>query len=503
MEKTVPELIAAVSPEEWLEVPASVLKLIEEIVRRMDQVEQEMRELRTENELLKEQLARTSANSSQPPSKNPPEFKPNRKEASGKKRGGQIGHEGYERKLYPLEQCKEIIEHYPEQCNKCGSELNVSSRGEAYRHQVVEIPPVEPMVIEHQFYAITCSFCGKENQAPEMAQIISRGGYGSKVAGYVGLFSSQYRQSYRQIQKIMEAVFGIKMSLGTINRLRSEVSEAVSNAVDEAINYIQQQPIVGVDETGFKQSNGDGQNASKTSGWLWVAVTPLIICFQMILSRATTAAQTVLGETFAGFITSDRCPAYNWVDVERRQICWAHLKRDFIQISERVGVSAEIGASLLEQEKQLFNLWYKFRNDQITRTELAQAVDPIKTSVLSILRETAKIQIGAKEKTPLAKTVRTCRNLLKIEVSLWLFVRQEGVEPTNNAAERAIRPAVIWRRTSFGSDSAAGSLFVSRLLTVASSLNLQERNILDFLAESVSAARSGSIPPSLLSPDSL
>ena len=172
MEKIVPELIAAISPEEWLEVPASVLKLIEEIVRRMDQVEQEMRELRTENELLKEQLARTSANSSQPPSKNPPEFKPNRKEASGKKRGGQIGHEGYERKLYPLEQCKEIIEHYPEQCNKCGSELNVSSRGEAYRHQVVEIPPVEPMVIEHQFYAITCSFCGKENPAPEMAQII-------------------------------------------------------------------------------------------------------------------------------------------------------------------------------------------------------------------------------------------------------------------------------------------------------------------------------------------
>ena len=157
----------------------------------------------------------------------------------------------------------------------------------------------------------------------------------------------------------------------------------------------------------------------------------------------------------------------------------------------------------LEQEKQLFNLWYKFRNDQITRPELAQAVDPIKTSVLSILRETAKIQIGAKEKTQLAKTVRTCRNLLKIEVSLWLFVREEGVEPTNNAAERAIRPAVIWRRTSFGSDSAAGSLFVSRLLTVASSLNLQERNILDFLAESVSAARSGSILPSLLSPVSL
>lgn len=218
----------------------------------------------------------------------------------------------------------------------------------------------------------------------------------------------------------------------------------------------------------------------------------------MILSRASTAAQTVLGAAFTGFITSDRCPAYNWVDVANRQLCWAHLKRDFIQISERVGASAEIGESLLGQEKLLFNLWYQFRNEKLTRSELVQAVEPIQAKFSSILSEAADLQIGEHEKTPLAKTVRTCRNLLKLEVALWLFVREEGVEPTNNAAERAIRPAVIWRRTSFGSDSLAGSEFVSRLLTVVSSLNLQERNILDFLVESISAARSSEIPPSLL-----
>jgi hypothetical protein len=173
----------------------------------------------------------------------------------------------------------------------------------------------------------------------------------------------------------MQAVFGIEMSLGTINNLRTEVSEAVSAAVTEAQGYIQQQPTVGVDETGFKQRNGDGQNAAKTSGWLWVAVTPLIICFQVILSRASTAAQSVLGAAFTGFITSDRCPAYNWVDVANRQLCWAHLKRDFIQISERVGASAEIGESLLTQEKLLFNLWYQFRNEQLSRSDLIQAVE--------------------------------------------------------------------------------------------------------------------------------
>ncbi len=498
MEKTVPELIAAITPEEWEQVPVSVLKLIEELVRRMDKLEQEMGQLKAENELLKEQLARNSANSSQPPSKNPLTFKPNRKEPTGKKRGGQIGHIGHERKLYPLEMCQEIIEHYPQQCSKCGCSVSESIGTQVYRHQVVEVPPVQPIVIEHRFHQMTCTCCGTENQAPEMGEIIGKGGYGARVAAYVGLFSSQYRQSYRQIQKIMQAVFGIEMSLGTINNLRTEVSEAVSVAVTEAQGYIQQQPIVGVDETGFKQRNGDGQNAAKTSGWLWVAVTPLIICFQVILSRASTAAQTVLGATFAGFITSDRCPAYNWVDVTNRQVCWAHLKRDFIQISERVGASTEIGESLLAQEKLLFNLWHQFRNDQLTRSDLVQAVEPIRAKFSSILHEAASLQIGEHEKTPLAKTVRTCCNLLKLFDSLWLFVREEGVEPTNNAAERAIRPAVIWRRTSFGSDSAAGSEFVSRLLTVVSSLNLQERNILDFLVESVSAARSGEIPPSLL-----
>ena len=297
---------------------------------------------------------------------------------------------------------------------------------------------------------------------------------------------------------MMEAVFGIEMSVGTINHLRIEVSEAVSNAVTEAMSYVQQQPSLGADETGFKQGNGDGQNAAKSSGWLWVVVTPLIVCFQVILSRSSEAAKAVLGEAFSGFVTSDRCPAYSWVDTGRRQICWAHLKRDFIQISERSGVSAEIGTGLLEQEKQIFNLWYQFRNGQITRPELGRRIEPMRVEILSILLGADEIQLDKKDNSPLAKTVRTCRKLLKLESALWLFVREEGVEPTNNAAERAIRAAVIWRRTSFGSDSVAGSKFVSRLLTVVSSINLQERNVLDFLTESVSAARSGGIPPSLL-----
>jgi transposase len=498
MEKPLSELMAAISPEEWAEVPASVLELIQELVRRMDRFEKEISELRAENELLKEQLAKTSANSSIPPSKNPLNFKPNRKEPTGKKRGGQLGHKGHERKLYPLEMCEEVIPHYPESCSKCGEKVVVEENAQPHRHQIVEVPPIKPLITEHQFYSAICACCGKENQAPEMSRIVSQSVYGSKVAAYVSVLSSQYRQSCRQVQSIMQAVFRIEMSVGAIINLRKEVSMAVSQAVDDAIEYVQKQPSLGSDETGIKQRNGDGQNAAKTSGWLWVVVTPLVICFQIILSRSSEAARKVLGQDFCGFVTSDRCPAYNWVDKERRQVCWAHLKRDFIQMSERKGVGGEIGKELLEQEKRVFDIWYQFRNGEIDRIVLGKEIEPVRNKILSILQEASLIPIEKNEKTPLAKTVRTCCNLLDMEVAMWLFIREEGVEPTNNAAERAIRPAVIWRRTSFGSDSAAGSEFVSRLLTVVSSLNLQERNILEFLSESVVAKRSGQVPPSLI-----
>ena len=187
-----------------------------------------MLERQTENELLKEQIARTSANSSQPPSKNPLGFKPNRKESTGKKRGGQFGHIGHERKLYSLELCEEVIHHYPQQCSGCGAKIEEIDDKPAYRHQIVEVPPVQPIIIEHQFHPVTCTCCGKENQAAAMPEIIGLGGYRARVTAYVGLLSSQYRQSYRllgathaeetsarlhpQIQQLLLAVFGIEMS---------------------------------------------------------------------------------------------------------------------------------------------------------------------------------------------------------------------------------------------------------------------------------------------------
>ena len=223
-----------------------------------------------------------------------------------------------------------------------------------------------------------------------------------------------------------------------------EASTAVADAVASAKTYVQNAAVVGADETSFSQGNMDGCNAKKSQAWLWVAVTPLVTFFQITLTRCTSAASDLLGETFDGILNSDRYGAYNWVSSEQRQLCWAHLKRDFIKISQRTGVSKEIGTARIEQQEKLFELWYQVRDGTFTRCDFQLAVEPIRHSLKSTLQEAADYEIGSQEKTPLAKTVRTCRQLLKIEPALWLFVQVEGVEPTNNAAERAIRPAVIW-----------------------------------------------------------
>jgi hypothetical protein len=245
-------------------------------------------------------------------------------------------------------------------------------------------------------------------------------------------------------------------------------------------------------------ANIDGGNPQNRPAWLWVAVTPLVTFFEIALTRCTMAAKNLLGENFSGILTSDRHGAYNWVDIERRQLCWAHLKREFIKISERPGVCQELGTRLVQQQEKLFSLWQRVRDGTLTRGEFVELAKDIRCQIGALLQQTADYKIASKEKTPLAKTVRTLSQLLKVEGAMWLFVNTPGVEPTNNAAERAIRKAVIWRRTSFGSQTKAGSTFVARMLTVVTTLKSQQRNILEFITTAVANAREGKSAPSLL-----
>jgi hypothetical protein len=301
----------------------------------------------------------------------------------------------------------------------------------------------------------------------------------------------------RWIKQAMKDLFGVELALGSINNMRHEASEAIAAAVSAAQESVQQAPVVGVDETGFRQGNVDCGNPHKKKAWLWVVFTPLVCFFQITLSRSAQAAQAVLGESFSGIVISDRCGAYTWVDPEYRQLCWAHLKRDFIQISERKGVSRRLGKALLKQQKKLFKLWYHVRDGTLSRSEFQQAVIPIRKRVNNLLIKGASYPMSLHE-TPLNETVRTCARLLKLEVALWTFIDIEGVEPTNNDAERSLRPAVIWRRISFGSQTAAGSVFVSRILTVVTTLRAQKRNVLEYMTQACQAYRQGISAPSLL-----
>jgi hypothetical protein len=207
-----------------------------------------------------------------------------------------------------------------------------------------------------------------------------------------------YHLSHRQIVRAMSDRFGLKIGLGSIARLRSEGSRAVEKAVSQAQEYIQRQPIVGADETGFSQKNADGQNGKKQAAWIWVAVTPLVSYFSVILSRAASAAKTLPGENFGGYLNGDRYGAYNWLSVEQKQFCRAHLKRESTKISERAGVAGDLGKALSAEEKKLFDLWYQVRDGTKTHATFVLEVEPIRAAFQVLLQQGAGSAIGAREK---------------------------------------------------------------------------------------------------------
>jgi len=489
---------------DWEATPESIKEAWLEMVRQMNK---RLTKLETENEQLRQQVAqlverqrRNSKNSSQPPSQDG--FGGKKAKGDGEKKQRKplklTRLEGKkERELYASEQCQAVYEVRPQVCSECGSGLNGEDT-EPQRHQVVEVPPLEPEVVEYRLHQLECEHCGKKTRA-ELPAGVSPRCYGERLAGLIGLLSSgEYRQSHRQVQSFLQAVFGIELSRGSINRVRQEVNDAVAAAVVQAHTYVQHQPVINCDETGFAQGNQDGGNPQRRRGWLWVLVTPLVSVFAVGLSRSQAIAQQLLGAAFGGCLGSDRCSSYGWLDSQQRQLSWARLTRDFQAMAERSGVSQEIGEALLRRAYRLFHWWHRVRDATLSQELFVEAVQLLRLGLQAELQQAAQLPIAAHEKTPLAKTVRTCAQLLKVESALWTFVTTPGVEPTNNAAERALRPAVIWRLTSFGSQSRAGSEFVARMLTVGSSLKAQQRSVLEFLTQSCRSARLGVAGPSLL-----
>jgi transposase len=449
-------------------------------------LQQRIADLEAQVRDLQARLGTNASNSSLPPSANPPAAPPPVvKKPTGRQSGGQKGHRGHQRLRLPRERVQHVIPLVPTHCENCRTPLpQQPSAGdpEPVWHQFAELPKVQAVVTEFQGHARTCPDCGHVSRQAIPAEIRAQA-FGPRLAAVLSYLSGSQYVSQRGLEDVAEVVFGVPLSLGSVTALQEQMSAALQPAHQEIAEEVRQAPAKHVDETGWKQA-GDKR-------WLWAAVTATAALFVIHLKRGAAGLKALLGETVVGLIGSDRWSAYHLIPVERRQLCWAHLKRDFQAMVERGGVAADVGRELLSYTRVLFGMWYQVRDGTRTRGWLSRKVeDWLRPEVVALLEQGAA---GG-----CAKTAGVCAEILKLEAALWTFAHQQGLEPTNNAAERALRPAVLKRKRSFGCSSEEGCRFLERLLSVTQTLRLRQRPVLEYLVEALVAHRHGLPAPQLL-----
>jgi len=428
---------------------------------------------------LEERIGKNSANSSKPPSSDPPSVKRRPPApASGKKRGGQPGHHRKARPLVPPEQVRQVIDCKPPQCRWCHQELH-GDDPEPIRYQVAEVPPVLPVVDEYRLHRLTCPRC-RTSTCATLPPGVPGGAFGPRLRAILSVLAGGYRLGKRPIRQLAFDLLGLTISTGMIARLERQAAAELEAPVEELRDHVRQADVAHIDETSWWQG--------RDKMWLWTAVTRLVTVFVIAPSRGADVAKRILGTDTKKVVISDRLKSYAWI--KRRQFCWAHLNRDFQAMIDRGGEFAEVGRLLLGHSERLFDWWHRVRDGTMARGTLRSKVAMMRFSFREDLRRGVKCGC--------VKTAGTCRELLAGEPHLWTFVRVEGVEPTNNDAERALRHGVIYRKTSGGTDSEAGSRFVERMLTVVATCRQQEVNVLDFLTRCYQARLEGKAAPSLL-----
>lgn len=430
---------------------------------------------------LEEQVRKNSRNSSKPSSSDGPRVpKRAKKKPSGRKPGGQPGHTRHERPLVPPEMVTEKVVLKPTTCGGCGSQLSGDDPSPML-HQVVEIPEVKPNVRQFESHGLVCPCCGRLNREP-LPPGVPRTGYGPRAEAFIALLSGVFRMSKRAIPELVRLAYGFRISTGSVVACQEQVSQALEVPFADALKHAREQVVKNADETGWRER--------RTKAYLWTVVTSVVTVFMIHARRASEAAEFLLGRIH-GILVTDRYSGYDFWPFEFRQFCWAHLMRDFTAISERFG-DGVLGRDLVAEARRLFVWWGRVRDGTLTQARFRIYMKSLQRRVEALLEK------GCFSRN--RKTRETCRRLSKRRQSLWTFVRHEGVEPTNNAAERSLRHAVIWRKISFGTHSAAGSRFVERILTVHATLSMQKRNVLEYLYAARLAALTQQAAPSLLPP---
>jgi transposase len=432
---------------------------------------------------LEARLAQTSQTSSRPPSTDPPGLVRPRRRPSGRRPGGQPGHAGSHRALVPVECVQAVIPVTPVRCQRCGRRLRGTDPTPG-RHQVTEVPPITPLVTEYQLHTLGCR-CGVRTRAA-LPPGVPAGAFGPRLQAWAAVCTGVYHLSRRTTVELLRDLVGVDLALGSIPACEQAASRALATPMAAAQAVVQQQPVAHVDETGWREG--------RRRAWLWVAVTATVTVFLVHARRGAVAAQLLLGP-FTGILTSDRWTAYTRWPLRHRQLCWAHLRRHFAAFAAVPGPAGRRGRALLAETDQLFAWWHRVRDGTLARSTFRTSMRPLRQRVEGLLFPGGRC--------PHAPTAATCREILALAPALWTFVRVPGVEPTNNAAERALRPGVLWRKGSFGSHSPAGSRFAERMLTVATTLKQQRRNVVDYVTAACTAALRGESAPSLLPPAAL
>jgi transposase len=428
---------------------------------------------------LERRINTNSTNSSRPPSSDPPSVKRRPPSpASGERRGGQPGHRHHRRALVPPEHIRRVIECKPPACRRGGGQLH-GDDPEPLRHQVAEVPPIRPAGDEYRLHRLRCPRC-RASTCAALPPGVPTGAFGPRLRAILGVLAGADRLGKRPIRQLAGDLFGLSISTGMICRLERQGAAELDAPVEELRGHVRRADSGHIDETPWKQGHA--------KMWLWVAGAKLVTVFTIAPSRGAEVAKGMLGTAARKVVICDRLKSDHWI--KRRRFCWAHLDRDFQAMIDRGGESAEVGRQLMGHSDALFEWWHRMRDGTLSRSTFQSYVATMRLFMREDLEQGAACGC--------AKTAGTCRELLAGETHLWTFVRVEGIEPTNNDAERALRHGVIDRKLSGGTDSEQGSRFVERMLSVVATCRQQDRNVLEYLPRCYQAHLDGQPAPSLL-----
>lgn len=454
--------MSRISEELAAEMTPAVRAFVDSLLKRLDDLEA--------------RLNQTPQNSSRPPSTQHPHAKvPPERRKSKKNRGGQPGHRKSERSLIPTPDCTAVITVKPRACRRCGSKLTGTDES-PLRHQVWELPQINPVVTEYQQHRLKCS-CGTTTCAG-LPTGVPTGQSGPRLIAFTATLMAHFRQSKRRTALFLSTVLNIPCCPSLTVKHQHIAAQALRASYEELSRALPSQPHLNGDESPTRQGT--------LKSWLWTFVAKRFTVFALRGSRAATTLSELLGKTFPGVMSCDRAKMY-W-QCGRLQWCWAHLKRDVQALIDHPDRQVKrLGDDLMRPIRDLFRQWARWRDGTISRTELREVLSPVRDRVNALLLRGHGTAVDG-----------MCRELHTHRDWLWTFLETDGVEPTNNAAERSLRHAVIWRKLSFGTQSEKGSRFVETLLSVIETCRQQGRHVLSYVTASVTAHFAGKTAPSLL-----